>query len=654
MYTTSRCLFHVLLVLCTLALTGPTPTAAQRGLIYVDADASGVNNGASWADAYTNLQSALAMAQNGDEIWVAEGVYYPGPYVTSTFVLTNGVALYGGFAGIETLRTQRDWTTQVTVLSGDVDGNDLTDPHGVVTTTSGITGTNAYHVVTSSGVTGTAILDGVAITAGWAADKYYPNDCGGGMNNMNGSPYLTHLTFSGNRAFEGAGMCNRNSSSPTLTDIIFSGNWAAIVGGGMYNEGYNSSPTLTNVIFSDNWGSLGGGGMYNEGSSAPVLEHVTFSDNQANDGGGMYNNFGYPTLTDVTFEGNQAEYYGGGMFSDSSSPTLTYVTFESNQAGGYGGGMYNEDYSNPMLTHVTFSGNRAFEGGGVYNSWYGSPRLTNVVFGGNSATQAGGGMYSADKSSPTLINAIFSGNWGGDQGGGMYNTRASAPALTNVTFSGNQADEGGGIYNSDNSTTLLVNSVVWGNSSSLVANNNSALTVTYSLVEGGCPFGAVCDAHLLTANPLFVEPSTVTAAPTTTGDYRLQAASPAIDAGNHLSVTVSTDLDGNPRIVGSAVDLGAYETPYLLLHMSKLGTGGGVVTSAPIGVACGLTCIYGFSANTVVTLTAVPLTASIFAGWGGELITTTNPLVLTMDAAKQITATFNNIHAIFLPLIRRS
>src|SRR5690606_18471097 len=69
------------------------------------------------------------------------------------------------------------------------------------------------------------------------------------------------------------------------------------------------------------------------------------------------------------------------------------------------------------------------------------------------------------------------------------------------------------------------------------------------------------------ADPLFVNPVDPASAPTTTGDLRLRPSSPAVDAGDNdaLLPGLTTDLDGNPRIQGSAVDMGAYEyTPALL------------------------------------------------------------------------------------------
>ena len=64
----------------------------------------------------------------------------------------------------------------------------------------------------------------------------------------------------------------------------------------------------------------------------------------------------------------------------------------------------------------------------------------------------------------------------------------------------------------------------------------------------------------ITYDPLFVD--------VTNGDFRLQSNSPCINAGNNAYVTTTTDLDGNPRISGGTVDIGAYEfvSPELLIE----------------------------------------------------------------------------------------
>ena len=89
-------------------------------LCYVNHAANGGNNGTSWADAYTDLQSAMGNA-SCTEIWVAAGTYKPttGTDRNATFSLISGVEIYGGFAGTESVRDERNPKTNVTILSGD-------------------------------------------------------------------------------------------------------------------------------------------------------------------------------------------------------------------------------------------------------------------------------------------------------------------------------------------------------------------------------------------------------------------------------------------------------------------------------------------------------------------------------------------------------
>ncbi len=353
-------------------------------VIYVDLDATGNRDGTSWANAVNELQHALTIAAPGKEIWVAEGTYYPSNEVDGTgaryqtFQMINGVGIYGGFNGAETSRSQRDWETNETILSGNIGA-------------SGNNSDNCYHVFYNPpGLDNTAVLDGFTISAGYA-DGSAAHSSGAGMLNAFGNPKVTNCTFSGNTAGYG--------------------------GGGMYNM--DSDPMLTDCTFSDNTATIHGGGMFNNDSSNPTVTDCTFTGNSTidNDGGGMYNQDSDPIVTGCTFTSNSANVYGGGMFNNDSDPTVISCTFSGNTATEFGGGIFNwasdgGGTCEPAITNSTFVGNSADVGGGMMN-WTGTsgncePTITNCTFNNNLATDDGGGMFNY-YSSPKVTNCIL---WG--------------------------------------------------------------------------------------------------------------------------------------------------------------------------------------------------------------------------------------------------
>ncbi len=521
--------------LIALALAAPQAVkACGGGVICVDKDATGTpHNGLTWTTAYTNVQDALAVAAPGNEIWVAEGVYYPDEgvgqtnnAVSATFALRPGVAVYGGFNGTETAQILRDPSAHRTLLSGDIDKNDVTDAYGMVTDVADIAGANAYHVITGSGVTATARLDGFIVTAGYITGDSF-KDSGGGMYVYQGNPTLNGITFSGNYAEDGGGGLYIEEGNLTLTNIFFSNNQADEFGGGM--NVYYGAASLTNVVFSENQSTLAGGMEIWE--SDVTLANVVFDSNRSVIAGGLHN-------------------YGP------NHTTLNNVRFNNNQADGSGGGMRDEDYSVTDFNNVSFTNNRAGEdGGGLYSS-YSIHRMTNVTFSGNQAGGYGGGLYNdSDSYTTAMTNCILTGNYA-NYGGGMY-LFLDDSTKTNFTISGNHAAvAGGGIYN-EYSYLTLVNSIVWGNTdgdsgAQIYNDNDSSSEVTYSIVQGG-----YAGTGNLDADPRFVAPIAATAAPTTTGDYRLLGVSPAIDAGAPATCP-DTDLRGELRD-DLRCDMGAYE-----------------------------------------------------------------------------------------------
>ena len=130
--------------------------ATAQNRIYVNATATGQNNGTTWSDAYNNLSTALQNAQSGDAVWVAQGTYFPTNTTdrTVSFQHKSGVKMYGGFTGTETTLDTRDWNAFPTILSGDI---------GVL----GDSTDNSHTVVYMSYPDSTTVLDGFTISSAW-------------------------------------------------------------------------------------------------------------------------------------------------------------------------------------------------------------------------------------------------------------------------------------------------------------------------------------------------------------------------------------------------------------------------------------------------------------------------------------------------------
>ena len=230
----------------------------QAATIFVDSAATGLNNGSSWTDAYNDLQLALAASVSGDEIWVANGTYMPGPNgaPTSTFLLKNGVTLYGGFEGFggaeETLVSQRDFFANHSILSGDLD------------TSGTVNADDAYNVLTAVNTDTTAILDGFTITGGNAIGPVQGNR-GGAINAFSGGLSVYNCVFEGNEGIFGAGI--RAARATNIINCQFRNNISSNRGGGIYLTGTGPTRVINCTFFRNAAPNNLGGGFFAQGSN---------------------------------------------------------------------------------------------------------------------------------------------------------------------------------------------------------------------------------------------------------------------------------------------------------------------------------------------------------------------------------------------------
>lgn len=533
-------------------------------IIYVDAAATGANDGSSWDDAYTSLQSALGAATAGHQIWVAAGVYRPQGARTDSFLMKDGVAVFGGFAVGETALGERDAAANVTVLSGDI---------GVPLKAID----NSFHVVAAGALGVDAVLDGFTIRDGFA-NGGLGYDRGGGIAVFDsGSPTLANLLVADNYAIAVGGGLYAESGTPGITNVTFRANTSGGYGGGFYNS--TGNPSARDVSFYDNYAAQRGGGMYNE-TGNPLLEDATFGGNTALSGGGFYNKGGSPTISRARFAGNMAQIAGGGLAHVGGAElTLTEAVFTANAAGAAGGGAW-IGAGKSTISAATFAANVAGYGGGVYNGT-GDATMTNVTFTRNRASR----------------------------GGGLWN-ESGLGTISFATFTRNRAATDGGAMVNVTGQPTLANSILWGNAPDQVY-DDPALNGTqfsHNILQGGCPADTACapgnqvDKAPLLA-PLAEHGGFV---PT----HAIPFNSPAVDEGDLEACKPHTDARGAARTVdgdknGSAVcDLGAYEfvpaPPAVAFEFDDTG-GAEKVTEVNLAVSLSTTAIVPVSVKYAAT-----------------------------------------------------
>ena len=543
----------ILLAACGLG----SASAAQ--VHFVDASASGANDGGSWANAYVALQDALASAQPGEAIWVRAGSYAPDQGAgqstgdrDASFELVDGVELYGGFAGTETNLSERAGLFGSTLLTGDLLGDDL------------VLGTldNSRHVLRASAVGASTVLDGFTIEAG-LADGAIPR--GAGLLVTGGAPSLANLLFRTHVSREAGAALELDGSDASLQACDFIGNTVKRLGA---------------------TGTARGGGVHVQGGT-PSFVDCEFITNG------------------VTIEEGSGFAQGGALYAFGSNLSLVDCTFIANSAyltlgGGFGqgGALYLTDGSDASLLRCVFIDNRAIslafgEGGALVARFGSDPTLTHCSFVQNRASGLGygGAAYVRDDADPHFVGCLFNGNEATAEGGALYAwDEFCEPALTNCTLFANTAGSlGGGLRFRKASAAVARNSILWANSDAGGATESAQSdgglpSFDHCCVEGWS--GALAGGSTHGLDPLFVDAAGLDLLPgTLDDDLRPGPFSPCVDAGDTTALLadafdldddldtlepLSLDLLGSERLlddvtvpdtgVGSPpVDMGAFE-----------------------------------------------------------------------------------------------
>ena len=565
--------------------------AARATIIYVKHNASGANNGTSWADAYTDLQTAITNAVSGDHIWVVAGTYKPTATASRDiyFEIPNGVELYGGFAGTESDTSQRkDYgagDANETILSGDIG-------------TEGDNTDNSYHVVYIDDASTTIKLNGLTISDGYALDA--PEDYNGGgiyisVNAGNSNQLIvSNCIISDNRAYTGGGVHQESidNASNTITSYEYCKfiNNIAYWGGG--NTNWAKSGILTtnfnSCLFQDNSAKeYDGGAIFLWSLSAECNAYITnctFSNNMV-DAAGTPNNTG-----------------GGAIYASASTSgdpltcelEITSSSFNNNSSTQNGGAIATKVGNVTLTTSISdcvFNNNSSEESGGciyIKNSHQDANNTTTInrcKLQGNESGENGGAISTNIESgifALTTSNCLISGNIQTDNtpsnlygGGGGIHFKGGASSTLNIlntTISGNYATfslqygGGGGLNLTGNGITANINnSVIYGNFCSEAAYSDLQITFcqqtstfTNCIVNMGD--NALTGTNITYLDPRFTNPIDASNAPTTNGDYSLLAISPLINAGTTTDAPAD-DIDGNTRPLpaGTMPDIGAYE-----------------------------------------------------------------------------------------------
>lgn len=492
--------------LTTFALAGlllAGPLTAGAAVCHVVQGASG--SGASWEDATGDLQAAIDAANPGDQIWIAASTYQPTSLIKSTkktskaFILKDGVSLYGGFAGNESSLDDRATGSLPYIMTNETILSADDEVEDVWT----------------------RIID-PATTYRWTWETE-SNVVPGTKNNS------THVLY-----------CASTFSQPTVIDGL----------------------TLTGANANVYQAKAAGGAVYALGdvalSRCRILENSAYFTAEANDcntyGGAVYLDGG--SMTDCLVaraysHSTNGNGVGGAVYANNA--TISNCVFEDCVGLDQGGAVYLKGGS---LADCTFNRCYSSAGGAVLNNGGNVSRITVT----DCRALNGGAVYNSGTLSHALIRGCYADaveySDNGGKGGGIFNVSGD---VSNVAVTNCSAWMGGGVYLNGG---RLINSTVVNNSIRALDESANVYVQSPAEVLNTISEPATAISNFVSPVSFAGFPQNETQSAALVGaDWSLAPGSSFIDTGDAVEgFTSGLDLAGNPRVAGSSIDRGAYES----------------------------------------------------------------------------------------------